>query len=140
MVELFSPDSTSVKPRPALGPNPFACESDEPVHLVVNLGKPNHSPAFRGTVTFCSRDNNGHFWLGKDDRAFKTKWLTENAGCIHLYDDLQEANFSAFEVIEPGDAEVLNENGIAVLQNCHGYFMAIQAQKFSIRTRRGRQA
>jgi len=76
-----------IMPRPPMGPNPFAANSD--VVPSVNLfGKERYvSPALSGTVTFDYSNNNGRYILGAGDMAFETAWSTASNSMIHAYSD-----------------------------------------------------
>lgn len=76
-----------VKPRPPLGPNPFATTVPVVEPQLSFRAERYVSPALSGTVTFEYSNNNGRYIVGAGDMAFETAWSTGDNTSIHAYND-----------------------------------------------------
>ena len=76
-----------IKPRPALGNNPFL-STPELIAPVISFGPERYvSPAMSGLVTFDYSNNNGRYVLGAGDMAFETAWSAGGNTAIYAYND-----------------------------------------------------
>ena len=76
-----------VKPRPALGKNPFDSEPTSTAPIV-SFGPERYvSPTLAGTATFDYSNNNGRYVFGAGDMAFETAWSKGGTRSIHAYTD-----------------------------------------------------
>jgi hypothetical protein len=76
-----------IKPRPALGRNPFLVVP-ESIAPIVSFGPERYvSPGLTGVVAFDYSNNNGRYILGAGDMAFETAWSGGSNTSIHAYSD-----------------------------------------------------
>ncbi len=127
-----------VKPRPALGPNPFDDDVKWREPRLEFSSERYVSPTLRGVVTFDYSDNNGEFVLGSGKMAFETKWSSASNDSIHSYVWNENIStmaiaFGVEKISDIRDAGVFNTsstsrtpriNEIIVWQNSAGYYAA----------------
>lgn len=139
-----------VKPRPALGENPFLSKAstDLPVKFVPGPEKYT-SAASSGSVCFDYSNNDGTFVIGCGKHAFETKWTKASDISIHAYNDSPTIKGIALsldvkEIREITDASsydfssrvrTVQEGEILVAQNINGYYAAIKITDVKDRTR-----
>ncbi len=96
------------------------------------------NPELRGMATFNPLNNDGLFTLGHGEYMFDLKFSQAGSGALYIYNDpptiqtlaLAEDHSHFFEVIDASVFDTtsrhrqLQLNGIAVLQNSHGYYAA----------------
>lgn len=136
-----------IKPRPALGANPFTSFST-PSAPLISFGPERYvSPACAGVVTFDYSNNNGRYVLGAGDMAFETAWSRGGNTAIHAYTDPPSIRSVAMavgakEIHEIGDASVFDTSSrvrtphlgeIVVWQNTAGYYLATKIEKLQSR-------
>lgn len=136
-----------IKPRPAIGPNPFAA-SVQDTAPVVSFGAERYvSPAMAGTVTFDYSNNNGRFTFGAGDMAFETAWSGAGTSSIHAYTDPRSIRSVAIasgisSISEITDATQYDPSSrvrspyvgeILVWRNTAGYFLATKVIAIGVR-------
>ena len=136
-----------IKPRPALGQNPFTTVRQFTAPLV-SFGPERYvSPAMSGTVTFDFSNNNGRYVLGAGDMAFETAWSGGSNSAIHAYTDPPSIQsvalaLNAKEITDIVDASRYDTSSrvrtphlgeIVVWQNTAGYFLATKIEKLQSR-------
>src|SRR5438132_2173190 len=136
-----------VKPRPALGPNPFNVVAP-PLPPVVSFGPERYvAPALRGTVTFDYSNNNGRFTFGAGDMAFETAWSKGGASTIYAYNDPPSIRTVALaqgvkSIKDISDASAYDSSSrvrspylgeIVVWQNTAGYYLATKVENLQSR-------
>lgn len=136
-----------VKPRPALGKNPFnaAVPATAPI---VSFGPERYvSPAISGSVDFDYSNNNGRFTFGAGDMAFETAWSRAGPSTIHAYTDPPSIRSVAIAVgadviADIHDATKYDPSSrvrtpyvgeILVWQNTAGYFLATKVLSVQVR-------
>lgn len=136
-----------VKPRPALGPNPFTA-LPTPMPPLVTFGPARYmSPAMSGTVTFDYSNNNGRYVIGAGDIAFETAWSSGGNTSIHAYNDPPSIRtvalaIDAKEIADVTDASQYDTSSrvrtpklgeIVIWQNTAGYYLATKVEKLQSR-------
>lgn len=136
-----------VKPRPALGPNPFA---QAPVMITPALSFSAEryvSASEKGTVTFDYSNNNGRYVVGAGDMLFETAWSRGGKTAIHAYTDPRSIRsvalaLGAHEIAEIADASSYDSSSrvrsprtgeIVVWQNTLGYWLATKVEALQSR-------
>jgi TIR domain len=136
-----------IKPRPAIGHNPFTTSvPDTPP--IVSFGAERYvSPPMAGTVTFDYSNNNGRYTFGAGDMAFETAWSRGGASSIHAYTDPPSIRSVAIastvaNIAEISDAAQYDPSSrvrspyigeIVVWQNTAGYFLATKVISIGVR-------
>lgn len=139
-----------VKPRPALGENPFLSKTTTapPIKFVPGPEKYT-SAASSGSIRFDYSNNNGTFVIGCGKHAFETKWTKASDISIHAYNDSPTIKGIALsldvkEIKEIKDAasydfssrvRTVREGEILVAQNKNGYYAAVKVTDVKDRTR-----
>lgn len=136
-----------IKPRPALGNNPFLI-TRELIAPVISFGPERYvSPAMSGLVTFDYSNNNGRYVLGAGDMAFETAWSAGGNTAIYAYNDPPSIRSVALavgvkEITDLVDASQYDTSSrtrtphlgeIVVWQNTAGYFAATKIEKLKCR-------
>lgn len=136
-----------IKPRPALGLNPFTAPPAAQSPLI-SFGPERYvSPAVSGKVTFDYSNNNGRFVLGAGDMAFETAWSGGGSTSIHAYNDPPSIRSVALaldvrEISEIVDASMYDTSSrsrspklgeIVIWQNSAGYYLATRVEKLKSR-------
>jgi hypothetical protein len=94
----------------------------------------------KGKVTFDYSNNNGSYFIGKDEMLFETSWSKASDTSIHLYKDppsIQGVAIAqnkarikdikdATEFDMSSRARTINESEIAILKNNYGNYAAIR--------------
>lgn len=136
-----------VKPRPPLGPNPFAVEHQAVEPMVSFASERYASPALSGTATFDYSNNNGRYVVGAGDMAFETAWSGGGSRSIHAYRDPPSIRSVALalgvsQIDDIGDASSYDISSrvrtpklgeIAVWQNTSGYYLATKLDRLQSR-------
>jgi len=140
-----------VKPKPPIGPNPFA-NSFSPKAPIVSFGPERYvAPAMTGEVSFDYSNNNGRFVFGAGDMAFETAWSKKGKNCIYGYNDPPSIYTVALvddtnEIIEIADASMYDTSSrarspylgqILVWQNTAGYYLATKVIAIEVRNQDG---
>jgi hypothetical protein len=137
-----------IKPRPALGSNPFAetfalkppALSTRPERYV--------SPALSGRVAFDFSNNNGRYVIGAGDMAFETKWSCADNEAIHAYADPPSIRSLALAIGSKAISEIDDASQhdtssrvrtpylgeIVVWQNTAGYYAAVLVENLKARS------
>jgi hypothetical protein len=136
-----------VKPRPAIGSNPFTIALPVSPPLV-SFGPERYvAPAMSGEVTFDYSNNNGRFTFGAGDMAFETAWSSAGASSIHAYNDPPSIRAVAIasdakDIAEITDATVYDSSSrvrspylgeTVVWQNTAGYYLATKIVAIAVR-------
>jgi hypothetical protein len=136
-----------IKPRPALGLNPFT-NHPIPQSPLISFGAERYvSPALSGEVTFDYSNNNGRFVLGAGDMAFETAWSRGGDTSIHAYTDPPSIRSVALaldvrEIVDISDASSYDSSSrvrspnvgeIVIWQNTAGYYLATRVEKLKSR-------
>lgn len=144
---LLDVHGQGVKPRPALGTNPFH-SAPAPTAPLVSFGPERYvSPALSGTISFDYSNNNGRFVLGADDMAFETAWSGGSTGAIHAYNDPPSIRsvalaLGAANITDITDASLYDTSSrartpklgeIMVWQNTAGYYLATKIEGLQVR-------
>ncbi|MCE8019307.1 toll/interleukin-1 receptor domain-containing protein [Halomonas sp. MCCC 1A11036] len=94
-----------IKPRPALGPNPFA-ETQVKIEPAVSFSPARYaSAAMSGVVEFDYSNNNGCFAVGEGDYRFVLMWGGGSSDSIYAYSDAVNTVALAEDVQEISDIE-----------------------------------
>lgn len=132
-----------VKPRPALGPNPFTAEITPPISPILTFSADRYiSPALSGRVTFDYSNNNGRYVIGCGDMAFETAWSGASNVAIHAYHDAPSIRTVALAVgvqsiSDISDATAFDSSSrvrtprlgeIVIWQNTAGYYAATKVE------------
>jgi hypothetical protein len=140
-----------IRPRPALGRNPFLVVPERTAPII-SFGPERYiSPATSGSVTFDHSNNNGRYVLGAGDMAFETAWSGGGDRMIYAYTDPPSirsvalavgasaisdvSDASAFDTSSRVRAPRLGE--IVVWQNTAGYFLATKIEGLRVRGKNG---
>jgi len=136
-----------IRPRPALGSNPFIT-APESIAPLVSFGPERYvSPAMSGAVTFDYSNNNGRYVLGAGDMAFETAWSGGSNSAIHAYTDPPSIRSVALaprarEIADIVDASSYDTSSrvrtpqigeIVIWQNTAGYYLATKVEKLQHR-------
>jgi len=98
------------------------------------------NPELRGMATFNPLNNDGLFTIGHGEYMFDMRFSQANRGVLHVYNDpptiqslaIAEDHSQFSEVIDASVFDTssrsrrLQVNGIAILQNLHGYYAAVK--------------
>ncbi|NVZ92447.1 toll/interleukin-1 receptor domain-containing protein [Pseudomonas yamanorum] len=136
-----------IKPRPALGQNPFiAYPAVQPP--LISFGAERYvSPAVSGEVTFDYSNNNGRFVLGAGDMAFETAWSRGGSTSIHAYNDPPSIRSVALaldvrdisEIVDASKYDISSRTRsphlgeIVIWQNSTGYYLATRIESLKSR-------
>jgi hypothetical protein len=138
----------SVKPRPALGPNPF---TSLPVAMppVISFGAARYvSPALAGRITFDYSNNNGRYVVGAGDMAFETAWSRGSNSEIYVVSDPPSIRSVALAVGARSFGEISDSasfdtssrvrsprtDEIVIWQNTAGYYLATKVEALKSRS------
>jgi hypothetical protein len=137
-----------IRPRPALGANPFRekpLETRDPA--LSNRPERYVVPAHAGTVTFDYSNNDGKFILGSGDMAFETAWSGSGRTSIHTYNDPASIRTVALATGarsfgDVNDASIYDTSSrvrtpqlgeIVVWQNSAGYYALVRIDSLKAR-------
>ena len=136
-----------VKPRPPLGPNPFATTPPAVEPQLSFAAERYVSPAPSGIVTFDYSNNNGRYVVGAGDMAFETAWSGGSTTSIHVLNDLPSIRTVALahdvqRIEDIRDATMYDTSSrhrspmlgeIVIWQNTAGYYLATRIEALQSR-------
>lgn len=142
-----------IKARPPAGQSPFLREPATIYPATVRAPNgSNHSPAPKGEVVMPLRGSGSQsYWLGSGDMLFEVSWSRANHGVAYIYKRQPSLHSLAFAkgikeishitdasadiFADCDDVETLEVGDIAVMQNNHGYYLAIRLEAALYRSR-----
>ncbi len=136
-----------IKPRPALGQNPFLTDSEQTAPHVSFSPERYVSPSQAGSVCFDYSNNNGRFVLGAGAMSFETAWSRGGNTSIYALSGQPTIRSVSIapdikEIAEVGDASIYDTSSryrmpqlgeIVIWQNKDGYFLATKIEKIQSR-------
>lgn len=137
-----------IKPRPALGRNPFTSLPASTPPLVTFGPARYVSPALTGKITFDYSNNNGRYVLGAGDTAFEIAWSGGSGSEIYAYNDPPSIRSVALAVGAREIKDIVNASTydtssrvrsphvgeIVVWQNTAGYYLATLVESLKSRS------
>ena len=137
-----------IKPRPPLGPSPFAMTPPAVEPRLSFAAERYVSPALSGTVTFDYSNNNGRYVVGAGDMAFETAWSPESTTAIYAYTDPPSIRTVALAhdaqyIEDVSDATMYDTSSrvrssmigeIVIWQNTAGYYLATKIEALQSRS------